>query len=94
MNSFPRFNIKEQLKLAAVLLIVWRAPSMFGQEAEQTFLTAGSYSATTGGSISGSATIAGDTAPSCNSGGFDYTWTDYLAGDGEDQWAISLVGTG
>jgi hypothetical protein len=89
MNPFPKF--KEQLKLAAVAMIVSCAQLAFG-EAEQTFLTSGSYTTTTGGSISGSATIAADSSSSC--GSFDDTWTDYVDDDGEDQWCISLVGTG
>ena len=88
------FKVGCRLRLSFIIcisLLFADAPSAWAQP-EQTFLTASSYSAASGGgSISGTAEIAEDSSGSC--GSFDNTWLNHQQGNSQ-AWCLNLYGTG
>jgi len=89
-SIFKPSNTRWLAFIIIVSLLVTIGYSVFAQP-EQTFLTAASYTATSGGSISGSAEIAEDTSGSCSS--FDETWLSHQQGTSQT-WCLDLYGTG
>jgi RHS repeat-associated protein len=90
MNSILNFRGRKHGKIFAILCVAVCAASAFATP-EQTYLTAASYAATSGGgSISGSATVASDGSGSCSS--FDETWENHFSSS--QVWCLNLNGTG
>ena len=91
MNSHLKFTKKSLWKIATTLSLLTICINSAFATAEQTYLTASSYTATSGGgSISGSATVASDSSSSCSS--FDTTWENHFSSS--QVWCLNLNGTG